>query len=243
MCLITVAARPKAWTFFTCSNTGIMGSNSTRVMNVCVRLFCVCVVLCVGSGLSTGWSPVQGVLRTVYKLRNWKDGQGPQRVVEPYIDKRMCPFETKNWRIDLLWYLCLKGAIALLYLRRVRNAKWGCCRLIGWWWRRRNSDLYYRKLRHSDDYPVDIVLQYSFCCMKLYESTFKGVVWVSAKLIKFWFCFIFSYFTDILFIFGSKSPSNLDHIFFTTFLEWELVYAAITKGTRNYGFTFYAIFI
>jgi hypothetical protein len=25
-----------------------------------------------------GWSPVQGVLSTVYRLRNWKSGQGPQ---------------------------------------------------------------------------------------------------------------------------------------------------------------------
>jgi hypothetical protein len=41
-------------------------------MNVCLRLFCVCVVLCVGSGLATGWSPVEGVLPTVYRLRNWK---------------------------------------------------------------------------------------------------------------------------------------------------------------------------
>jgi hypothetical protein len=34
-----------------CSNTGIVGSNSTRGMDVCVHLFCVCVVLCVGSSL------------------------------------------------------------------------------------------------------------------------------------------------------------------------------------------------
>jgi hypothetical protein len=44
---ITVAARSN-------SNTGIVGSNSTRGMDVCVRLFCVCVVLCVDSGLATG---------------------------------------------------------------------------------------------------------------------------------------------------------------------------------------------
>jgi hypothetical protein len=31
----------------------ILGSNSTADMNVCVRLFCVCVVLCVGSELAT----------------------------------------------------------------------------------------------------------------------------------------------------------------------------------------------
>jgi hypothetical protein len=60
------------------SNTGIVGSNLTRCMDVCVRLVGVCVVLCVGSGLATGWSPVQGVLPTVYRLRNWKSGQGPQ---------------------------------------------------------------------------------------------------------------------------------------------------------------------
>jgi hypothetical protein len=46
-------------------------------MDVCVRLFCVCVVLCAGSGLVTSWSPVQGDLPTLYRLRNWKSGQGP----------------------------------------------------------------------------------------------------------------------------------------------------------------------
>jgi hypothetical protein len=35
-------------------------------------------ILRVGSGLATGWSPVQGVLPTVHRLRNWKSGQGPQ---------------------------------------------------------------------------------------------------------------------------------------------------------------------
>jgi hypothetical protein len=79
---ITVAARPKVWTVVARSNTGIVGLNSTRSMDVCVcvcvRLFCVCVVLCVGSGLATGWSPVQGVLPTLCRLRNWKSGQDPQ---------------------------------------------------------------------------------------------------------------------------------------------------------------------
>jgi hypothetical protein len=40
---------------------------------------CLCAfILCVGRGLATGWSPVQGVLPTVYRLRNWKRGQGPK---------------------------------------------------------------------------------------------------------------------------------------------------------------------
>jgi hypothetical protein len=41
---ITVVGRSKAWTVFARSNTGILGSNPTRGMGVCVRLFCVCVV-------------------------------------------------------------------------------------------------------------------------------------------------------------------------------------------------------
>jgi hypothetical protein len=39
-------------------------------MSVC--LFCVCVVLCAGSGLATGWSPVQGVLPTMYRIKKLK---------------------------------------------------------------------------------------------------------------------------------------------------------------------------
>jgi hypothetical protein len=38
---ITEAAWSKARTFFANSNTGIVGSNPTRGMDVCVRLFCV----------------------------------------------------------------------------------------------------------------------------------------------------------------------------------------------------------
>jgi hypothetical protein len=53
---ITVAARSKEWKVFAHSTAGIVGSNHTQGMGVCVRIFCVCVVLCVGSGLVTGWS-------------------------------------------------------------------------------------------------------------------------------------------------------------------------------------------
>jgi hypothetical protein len=41
-------------------------------MDVCVRLVSVCVALCVGSGLATGWSPVQGVLPIVYRTKKLK---------------------------------------------------------------------------------------------------------------------------------------------------------------------------
>jgi hypothetical protein len=66
------AAWSKEWTVFDRSNTGIVGSNSTRDMDACVRLFCVCVALCVASGFATGWSPVHGVLPTVYRIKKLK---------------------------------------------------------------------------------------------------------------------------------------------------------------------------
>jgi hypothetical protein len=40
---VRVAGRSKAWTVFVRSNTGIVGSNPTWDMDVCVRLLCVCV--------------------------------------------------------------------------------------------------------------------------------------------------------------------------------------------------------
>jgi hypothetical protein len=62
---ITVAAQPReAWNVFARSNAGIVCSNPTQGIDVCLLLFCVCMS-CVGSGLASGSSPVQGVLPTV----------------------------------------------------------------------------------------------------------------------------------------------------------------------------------
>jgi hypothetical protein len=41
-------------------------------MDICVCVYSVFVLSCVGSGLATGWSPVQGVLPTVYKIKKLK---------------------------------------------------------------------------------------------------------------------------------------------------------------------------
>jgi hypothetical protein len=76
---ITGAARSKAWTVFARSNTEIVGSNPTQVMDVSVCLFCVCVVLRIGRGLAIGWSPVQGVLQPVYRIKKLKSGKGPTK--------------------------------------------------------------------------------------------------------------------------------------------------------------------
>jgi hypothetical protein len=40
---VTVAARSETRTVFACSNTGVVVSNTTQGMDVCLCLFCVCV--------------------------------------------------------------------------------------------------------------------------------------------------------------------------------------------------------
>jgi hypothetical protein len=70
-----LTTRSKAWTVFSSSNTGVVCSNPTGGMDVCMPLFCVCVILCVGSGLVVGCSLVQGVLPTVYRIKKPKKRQ------------------------------------------------------------------------------------------------------------------------------------------------------------------------
>jgi hypothetical protein len=62
---ITAAAWSKAWNLFVSSNAGIVCLTPTQGMDVCMYVHSVCVVLCVGSDLAAGWSPVQGVLPSV----------------------------------------------------------------------------------------------------------------------------------------------------------------------------------
>jgi hypothetical protein len=90
---ITMATRSMAWTVFARSNTGVVGSNHNQGMNVCVRLFCICVVLCVGSGLATIWCPVQGFILTVYIIENLKSGRSQQGYRA--IEKKMGAYGTE----------------------------------------------------------------------------------------------------------------------------------------------------
>jgi hypothetical protein len=81
---VTVAERSKAWTVFTRSGAGIVGSNPTQGMDVwCVYAFILCcVVLCLDRGLAISWSLVQGVLPSVKWSWNWKQRPGPKGAVE-----------------------------------------------------------------------------------------------------------------------------------------------------------------
>jgi hypothetical protein len=78
---VTVAERSKACTVFARSEAVIVGSNLTQGMNVwyVYAFFCVCVVLCLDSGLATSQSLVQGVLPSVKLLKNKRKPRHPYK--------------------------------------------------------------------------------------------------------------------------------------------------------------------
>jgi hypothetical protein len=69
---ITVATRSKAWTVFARSTLGSWIRIPLKAW-MFVYVYSVFVLSCVGSGLATGWSPVQLVLPNVLGLRNWSE--------------------------------------------------------------------------------------------------------------------------------------------------------------------------
>jgi hypothetical protein len=112
---VTVAARSKAWTVFACSDAGIVGSNPTQGMDVwcvCMHLFCVCVTLCLGSGLATGWSRVQGALPSVKMITELNKKPGPNRGLKDPSEKktvmrhsdRRSPPTSRSLLIYQSWY-------------------------------------------------------------------------------------------------------------------------------------------
>jgi hypothetical protein len=60
-----MAAQSEVGTVFNRSSTGIVGSNPAREMDACPHFYVV--LSWVGSGLTTGWFPLQGVLPNVQK--------------------------------------------------------------------------------------------------------------------------------------------------------------------------------
>jgi hypothetical protein len=80
---------------------GIMCSNPTRQMDVFVRLFCVCVVLCVGSGLAMSWSPSNESYRLCLGFRNSKSGEGPTKGCRAIEREREFVFYIVLWLMEL----------------------------------------------------------------------------------------------------------------------------------------------
>jgi hypothetical protein len=78
---------------------------------VCI---CVCVVVCLGRGLATSWSPVQGVLPPVYRLGNWNKAANAHRGCRA-IEKKL---------LGVVWgwvYLVRRPLFDLLYEVRMTD--------------------------------------------------------------------------------------------------------------------------
>jgi hypothetical protein len=86
---IRVAARSKAWIVFARSNAGIVISHPTWGMDVYVRLFCVCVVLCVGRRLAMTDPPSKDSYRLCIGSRNRKSCSGPTKGCRAIIIRTM----------------------------------------------------------------------------------------------------------------------------------------------------------
>jgi hypothetical protein len=79
---ITVVVRSKARNIFAHSNTGMVLSNPTGGMVVCL-LSSMLKVSCVDNGLATGWSSLLGVQPTVYNIHNFRITYEWEQVREP----------------------------------------------------------------------------------------------------------------------------------------------------------------
>jgi hypothetical protein len=125
-------------------------SSLARILGSWVRIplkswmsVCVCVVLCVGSGLVTSWSLVQGVLPSVWKwLRNWRRGQGPTkgcRAIDDWLTvwMRWRALITWCWNSMLWWVrtlrICLHCRCFFVCYRQSDFANLRTCFEDHWW--------------------------------------------------------------------------------------------------------------
>jgi hypothetical protein len=88
-----MVARSKAWTVFAFSNVGIVGSNPSEGMDVCVCVYSVFVLSCVQvAALRRAYNSSNESYRLCKKwLRNWRRGQGPYKTYK------------SNWKKNTSW--------------------------------------------------------------------------------------------------------------------------------------------
>jgi hypothetical protein len=101
---ITGVALSKARIVFTRSNSGIVGSDSTWVMDVSVSLVCVCAVLCVQvAALRRADAPSNEFYRPCKRSRNWETARPQQTAVESVMNE--C-FKLRHWcreNLQVIW--------------------------------------------------------------------------------------------------------------------------------------------
>jgi hypothetical protein len=71
---VPVAAPSKARTIFGRMNAGIVGSNPSRGMDMCMRFSVLCCVVlsCVGRGLASGRSPAKESYKNIKNVINFR---------------------------------------------------------------------------------------------------------------------------------------------------------------------------
>jgi hypothetical protein len=107
---MTLAERSKAWSVFAISIAGVVVSIPIKGMDICV-----CVVLCVDSGLATGWSPGQGVLPTVYRIKKTEKETKAQQ--KGFRSKMVIIVQFNS----ILYYLCAESVIICSEFHNLRK--------------------------------------------------------------------------------------------------------------------------
>jgi hypothetical protein len=92
---------------------------------VCVCVYSVCVVLCLGRGHATSWSLVQGVLPSVKWLWNWKVEARAHGAAEPVKQKFLESYNLHKFRAGQ-WFL--KALVLFSKETRIwEKGKWFYC--------------------------------------------------------------------------------------------------------------------
>jgi hypothetical protein len=82
-----VAARSKAFTVFSRSNAGIVGSNSTQVMDICVCVYSVFVLSCVTALRQADHSSKESYHLCKKDYETEEEARAQQKAVEPMMDE------------------------------------------------------------------------------------------------------------------------------------------------------------
>jgi hypothetical protein len=114
---------------------------------------CLCAfILCVGSGLASGWSPVQGVLPTVYRIKKLKQQLRSNKKDCRAIDDRQLLIEWR-FKIEMLWF-CQRCNLLGFYKS---VPKFGHCSL--------NTTYIHNVIMHHKEEWHVLSLIYIFCDM------------------------------------------------------------------------------
>jgi hypothetical protein len=144
-----VAVQFKTWTVFARFNAGVIVSNPTRGMDVCMCLFCFYCPVCMCK-LCDGPIPHEGVLPTVYSIKKLK--KRPRRKKgcrainnNNFLHSKVVSFASNLWPrwSDLCIYVSRpRDTVTQLYTRRTGFHFRRHLRLAGQQWRYSNSPLY-----------------------------------------------------------------------------------------------------